>query len=173
MEKTRHTTALMQTRWLMLAWIVGLFALNVSCSSVDCPVQTKVYTIYSVYGAEGADTLVDTLSVWTKRKDGTDTLVMNQGQGLTTFTLPISYNLPVDTFVFLVTDQNNYVTIDTVWIEKENYSHFESVDCAPSFFHEITAVRHTHRGIDSIIINHSSVDYDPSTEHFHIYFTER
>jgi hypothetical protein len=42
MEKTRHTTALMQTRWLMLAWIVGLFALNVSCSSVDCPIQTKV-----------------------------------------------------------------------------------------------------------------------------------
>ena len=147
--------------------------LTVACSSIDCPVQNTVYTVYNIYGEQGADTLHDTLSVWTYRRDKTDTLLLNRGVNLTTFTLPISYAQPEDTLIFRVADSNGFVTTDTVWLKKENYPHFESVDCNPSYFHKLTAVRSTFRGIDSIVINHATVDYDPSTEHFHIYFTER
>jgi len=61
------------------------------------------------------------------------------------------------------------MSLDTVWIKKENYPHFESVDCSAAFFHKITDVRSTHNGIDSITINKRDVNYDAKTEHFHIY----
>jgi len=158
-------------RRIILGILSALFTFG--CSSIDCPVQNTVYTVYNIYGVEGADTLYDTLSVWTQRRDGTDTLVLNRGVGLTTFTLPISYAQPEDTFFFRVGDTTGLVTIDTVWIKKDNFPHFESVDCNPSYFHHLTAVRSTHYGIESISIYHPTVNYDPSTEHFHIYFKER
>ena len=58
---------------------------------------------------------------------------------------------------------------DTVWIRKENYPHFESVDCSASFFHTITAVRTTHRFIDTLVVNNPSVTYDSSQAHFHLH----
>lgn len=51
-------------------------------------------------------------------------------------------------------------------IEKENKPHFESVDCAPAFFHKITSVSCTHNAIDSITINNQDVNYDTSKKHF-------
>ena len=144
-----------------------------SCSSVDCPVQNTVYTVYDVYSRAGvADTLRDTLTVSTTRRDGTDSVLLNRISKVTTFDLPISYNDPEDTLFFEFKDNTSY-TLDTVYIKKDNFPHFESVDCNISFFHNITGVRHTRNIIDSIAINKQSVDYDASTEHFHIYFKAR
>lgn len=149
-------------------FILALF----SCSTIDCPVQNTVYTVYTIGTGETTDTLQDTLYVWTPRSDGRDTL-LNRGTGLTKFNLPISYQHPEDTLIFYIADTAGYWTLDTVWIKKDDIPHFESVDCSPSFFHRLTGVRSTHERIDTIIINHSSVDYDPSTEHFHISFKTR
>lgn len=152
--------------------LASFVVLVLSCSTIDCPVQNTVYTVYTIGATEQRDTLHDTLYVWTPRRDGKDTL-LNRGVGLTKFNLPISYQHPEDTLVFVLADTVGFWALDTVWIKKDDIPHFESVDCNPSFFHQITAVRSTHRGIDSIYINHSLVDYDPSTEHFHIVFKTR
>ncbi|MBQ4147710.1 MAG: hypothetical protein II593_07005, partial [Prevotella sp.] len=59
--------------------------------------------------------------------------------------------------------------VDTVVIQKENRSHFESVNCNPSFFHTITQVDYTKHMIDSIVIKNREVTYDRSKAHFYIY----
>ena len=154
----------------MLICVLAML-LVAACSSIDCPIQNTVFTVYAVKGdAEVTDTLKDTLSVLTIRNDGVDTLLLyNRGTALTTFKLPISYDAPADTLYFFIWN-DNYWSIDTVWIEKRNTPHFESVDCSATFFHDITAVRTTHNGIDTLIINNPSVNYESSTEHFHIRF---
>lgn len=155
---------------LFVACLVLHVSCFFSCTSIDCPVQNTVYTVYNLQKANGStDTLKDTMYVFTFRSDGLDTTLYNAGIGLTTFTLPISYSNPEDTLYFLLRN-DPILTLDTVWIKKEDYPHFESVDCSAAFFHTITAVRSTHNGIDSIVINKREVNYDATTEHFHIYF---
>lgn len=145
-----------------------------ACSSIDCPVQNVVRTVYTLQkGDMTADTLKgDTLTVFTRRRDGTDTLLLSRITGVSTFALPMGFSNPEDTLYFYQ-KLDSTATLDTVWIKKENYPHFESVDCSASFFHTVTDVRHTHYGLDSIVINKSSVDYDAKTEHFHLYLKAR
>ena len=76
--------------------------------------------------------------------------------------------IEVDTILKLAA----YVT-DTVTVVKTNRKHFESIDCAPSFFHTIRNVTYTRNAIDSIVINNPEVNYDPSKEHFRVYFKSR
>ena len=151
--------------------IVALLAmlLTCACSSIDCPVQNTVYTAYELRTLdETADTLRDTMFVYSRRLDGSDTLLYNAGIGITSFSLPIGYANPEDTLYFVFRN-GSFRAIDTVWIKKENIPHFESVDCSAAFFHELTAVRTTHNAIDSIVIKNPSVTYDPETEHFYLY----
>lgn len=158
-------------RRLLLFVVVAFLA---ACSSIDCPVQNKVAVNYTVMsyknGVEVADTLKDTLYIWTQRSDGTDTLLYNRGVNTHSFSLPISYAHPEDMLVFCVVDTNSVITADTVWIKKDDIPHFESVDCSAHFFHQMTAIRSSHRAIDTIFINNSSVNYDSSVDHIHIHF---
>jgi len=139
--------------------------LLLACSSIDCPMQSRVYTVY-----EMADTLRDTLNVTTRTVKGKDTLLISDRVNATTLSLQISYTGAVDTFVFKT---RRLPAVDTVWVAKENIPHFESVDCAAAYFHRITSVTCTHQGIDSIVITRSTVDYDASQAHFLIYFKAR
>jgi hypothetical protein len=145
--------------------------LTAACSSIDCPVQTKVTTQYEVYDAGGvAYAIPDTFSVISERKDGSDTILLNMGVDQKSFSIPISYSHPEDVlyFVFEDSEANRYL-VDTVWIKKDDIPHFESVDCQASFFHELKSVRHTTNAIDSIIIKNTTVDYDTKTVHFYLY----
>lgn len=148
-----------------------------ACTSIDCPVQNLVYTNYELKKAGGkADTLnTDSIWIWTHRANGTDTIVLNAlcGSSATKFSLPISHTQPEDVFYMLLTDTARNAYIDTIRIKKEDYPHFESVDCQASYFHTITAVSTTHNTLDSIVINHPEVNYDVSQTHFHIYFKAR
>ena len=152
-------------KWL---FVIGL-AFVVSCSSIDCPVNNVVATRYRFYNTDGDSLiLMDTLSVTSVRKDGTDTLILNRNVGKASFQLPISYSHPEDILVFNV--YNGTMSVwDTVWVKKDDIPHFESVDCNASFFHKITGIRHTTNFIDSIVINNPTVDYDKTTIHFYIY----
>ena len=156
---------------LVLMAIALLFC---ACSSVNCPLQNTVRTLYVLKkpNAEEPDTLKDTLFVFTFRADGSDTLLLNSAAGLTTLSLPVGYSNPEDTLLFYFRN-NTFQALDTVWLKKDNYPHFESVDCSASFFHNVTAVRTTHNAIDSIVINNPSVTNDPATEHFHLYLKSR
>ena len=145
--------------------------LLMACSSIECPIQTEMAVRYAFYDADDQPyTLPDTLFVWTQRSDGTDTLLFNRGVNQTGLRLPISYQHPEDMMVFGIVDTLKVVTLDTVWIQKEDIPHFESVDCAAHFFHTLTGVRSTHYSIDTIKIINTSVNYDTSGEHLHIYF---
>ena len=153
-----------------------------ACTSIDCPVQNLVYTNYALKKADGTpDTLnKDTMWVWTQRVDGTDTVISRQQQGnlelnyfygpsASTFSLPISYTQPEDVLWVLVRSASGTDYIDTIRIKKENYPHFESVDCQASYFHKITSVSSTHNIIDSLVIKKPDVNYDASVTHFHLY----
>ena len=148
-----------------------LGALMVACSSVDCPVDSTVATLYQVRNSDGTElTLSDTVTVSMTRADGTDTL-FNKGISISSFSLPISYSHPEDVLVFHFDNNNNdsLHVVDTVWIKKDDYPHFESVDCNTTYFHTITDVRFTRNYIDSIVINNPSVTYDSQTVHFYLY----
>ena len=164
--------------------IILFVALLAACTSIDCPVQNSVYTVYSLKKADGsADTLkTDTLWVWTPRVNGSgasrddvfdanDTVLINRlyGDKASSFSLPISYTLPEDTLCLLLCDKDKVFYHDTIFVKKENYPHFESVDCQASYFHTITDVRWTNNFIDAVVINNPNVTYDASTEHFHLY----
>lgn len=143
-----------------------------ACSSIDCPVQNLVETQYALMDAyDNPDILdTDTLNIWTRRVDGTDTLVLNSLCGeASTFSLPISYTQPEDIFCLRLNTIEKVSYQDTICIEKENYPHFESVDCQAAYFHKLTAVGTTHNFIDSVTIHHSQVNYDVSNTHIYIY----
>ena len=160
---------------LIVAMLLLSFPSLISCSSIDCPVQNRVYTTYGLLKSDGTtDTLkVDTLSITTKRADDTDTLLLNRAVGITNFELNISYTQPEDVFYFTLLDTLGNTYRDTICVQKENYPHFESVDCQATYFHQLTDVRSTHNAIDSIVINYPTVNYDETHEHFHVYFKAR
>lgn len=155
------------------ALVLGATLSVVACTSIDCPVQNTVSCIYKVMSTDGSDGMLeDTLNVFTIRIDGTDSLLLNRCVNTKTFSLPISYTNAEDTLVFKMNNRG-WMTIDTVYVSKENHPQFESVDCQLAFFHTITAVRWTTEYIDSIAIIKPSVNYDTSTPHLHIYFKTR
>ena len=157
--------------------VVLFFALIAfaACTSIDCPVENRVYTVYNMLKGNGStDTLkVDTLTIKTTRADGTDTTLVNRSTGISAFDLNISYTQPEDVFylTLLVTLGNEYK--DTIRVLKDDYPHFESVDCQATYFHKLTAVSCTKHILDSVVINNSTVNYDARKEHFHIYFKAR
>lgn len=151
---------------LMLAEVVT------ACSSIDCPLNNTVYANYMVKNAElQPDTLKDTLYVWTPRKVAElgDTVLINRNVKTTAFSLPVSYANDVDVLCFLRQTVQHTSLLDTVWVYKTNTPHFESVDCSPNYFHEITDVKLTHNGIDSIAVANKIVNYD-QRENFYIFF---
>ncbi len=165
--------------------IVMLFTINcslftLSCSSIDCPVENTVRTYYKICNSDGTELqLEEALSVYSKRRDGSDTilfdgpdtLLLNRGTKIKSFSLPVSYSHPEDILIFEYSDLTGDViyATDTVWIKKDDIPHFESVDCNVSFFHHITDVRYTTNFIDSLVIKERSVTYDRTKIHFILY----
>ena len=164
---------------VVITFFISLLSfITSSCSSIDCPVQNTVAVYYGISQRDAAgelvaDTLTDTLWVWTQRADGEDTLLLNRLIDKSDFSLPISYNHPEDMLVFAIRDIAQVWTLDTVWLKKEDIPHFESVDCSAHFFHELTAVRCTHEGIDSLVISNPSVTYETGITNLLIFFKER
>ena len=140
-----------------------------ACSSVDCPLNNVVYAKYKLMG--DVTKLSDVLTITTVRADGTDTILLNQQQNADSFELPMSFGQTVDELCLTRDRQDgSEVRRDTIWIEKTNEPHFESVDCGVNYFHTITGVTHTKNAIDSVVINNPNVDTDETKEHLYIYF---
>jgi hypothetical protein len=154
-----------------------LAVLMVACSSVDCPVNSTVATLYQIRNSDGTELkLIDTMTVMTvdaESKDvilynGRDSIIYNKGVGTCKFNLPISHTHPEDELVFHFIGEKVHI-VDTLWIAKEDYPHFESVDCNTGYFHKLTAIRHTHNCLDSVVIVNPSVTNDDQVVHVHIY----
>ncbi|MBQ7471342.1 MAG: hypothetical protein IJS97_02830 [Prevotella sp.] len=148
--------------------ILALLLTVSACSTIECPLNNRVYTNYILMG--DVTTIADTLTVSTTRADDTDSVFLNRVTAISKFILPISYQSEADVFYFELHDSLGNQSIDTVAIHKEDRPRFEAVDCNPTFFHTLKRVETTHHAIDSIVINHPTVNYDTSKEHLHIYF---
>ena len=148
-----------------------LGVLMVACSSVDCPVDSSVTTLYQFRNSDGTEyKLSDTLTVTSQGAGGKDTTLYNKAVNVTSLALPISYEQPEDVLAFHFDNSNKDLhVVDTVWLKKDDYPHFESVDCSATYFHTITGLRYTCNYIDSIVINNPSVTYDSQTVHFYLY----
>ena len=140
-----------------------------ACSTVDCPLNNRVMARYAFKKADGTpDTLRDSLTVKAIRMEN-DTLLLNSGIDLTAFDIAVSYTRKEDILGFTYKSDDGEISHDTLWIEKENYPHLESVECGPKFFHTITNLKYTRNRIDRIEINKKTVEYESSDEIFHIY----
>ena len=144
----------------------------VGCSTLDCPLNNTVYTKYKLDGNVKQLT-GDTLTISTKTNKGVDSIILNRAENVDSFILPMSYSNPEDILYFEVRDTLKRVFRDTITVSKENHTHFESVDCSPSFFHTITGVKTTHNLIDSVVINKKDVNFDATKAHFLLYFGTR
>lgn len=154
-----------------IIYIIGVVLALTACSSVDCPLNNVVYAKYKLMG--DVTKLSDVLTITTVRVDGTDTILLNQQQNADSFELPMSFGQTVDELCLTRDRQDgSEVRRDTIWIEKTNEPHFESVDCGVNYFHTITNVTYTRHAIDSVVIHHNFVNYDASQQHFYIYFKE-
>ncbi|MDO5446357.1 MAG: DUF6452 family protein [Prevotellaceae bacterium] len=153
--------------------VVVMMTIITACSSIDCPLNNTVYTNYKLMKANMTpDTLRDTLYVLTARPMTTDSLLINRNLNTTSLKLPISYTNDEDVLYFYIKPAEGRSTIDTIRIAKTNTPHFESVDCAASYFHEITNVTTTHNRIDSVVVKDKIVNYD-AKDNFYIYFKAR
>ncbi len=157
----------------MMAMMTALLTLG-ACTSIDCPLNHQVYTTYGLYKPDGTvDSLnTDTMWIFTQRANRTDSILVNAltGSSATYFNLPVSYMQPEDTFYVVVADTSGNYYYDMIYVKKNNFPHFESVDCQASYFHEITSVRWDGDIIDSIVIKYPYSNYDTTKEHFSIYF---
>ncbi len=153
----------LKVRHALVVVVIGLVV--TACSSVDCPLNNTVYANYKLMGT--VTTLTDTLTISTARADGTDSVLINQQVNTDSFSLPMSYGHDVDELYLKANS-----IIDTIWVEKTNSPHFESVDCGVAYFHTLKSVRYTRNVIDSIVINHHEVNYDATHKHFYVYFKE-
>lgn len=149
--------------------------LTAACSSVDCPLNNRVYAKFRFAGTVAQ--LEDTLTVSTPRTIDNveeDTVLVNRLTNADSLSLPMSYARNEDMYFFSITQRGTGLqTVDTVWVDKENNPHFESVDCNPAFFHTINGVKFTQHAIDDIKVNNNKVTYNDAKAHFLIYLKDR
>lgn len=150
--------------------LFSFIILLAACSSIDCPLNNKVQANYCIYNYRGDSiALEDSLSIVINRKSPLeDTVLINRISGKHMFSLTMSNNQREDEF-YLIYWNKEEEYIDTIRVTKEDKPHFETVDCAATYFHTITDVWSTHNIIDSIVINHKTVDYDSQKKHFKLY----
>ena len=161
-KTTRHT--------VRTALIAAMTLMGTACETTDCPLNNIVYSTYGFYAImEEGETQVSLLDTLTITAAGTDSILLNRMVNASGVELPVSYSAAVDTLIFHFTDSVSRIRRDTIWIEKENIPHFESPTCPASMFHHVTAVRCTHRLIDSVQIVNPNINYNVS-ENFKIYF---
>lgn len=148
--------------------VVLLLPFLFACSSIDCPLNS-VAAVYTLGGKVSSLGNTDTLTVWAILNNGKDT-VLNRQTSANTFTLPMSYDHDTDALVFCFTDTIGSMFLDTLYVSKTNEPHFESVDCSPTFFHQLTTLRCTHHMLDSVSIAQPTVNYDTTKTNIYLYF---
>lgn len=148
----------------------GIVITAISCNSSGCPLNNTVYSTYGFYAViEGKEEAVQIQDTMTVKAYGTDSILINRLTGQNTMELPISYNAPTDTLCLEFTNANGLLRTDTIWLDKENYPHYESPECPASMFHMVTRIRYTRNLIDSVLVVNPNLNYNAS-ENFKIYF---
>ncbi len=145
-------------------------ALLCGCSSIDCPLNNRVNASYRLIGDVTSSQATLTVSTPLTEAEGNDSVLINMVAQTDSISLPMSYSRPKDTFYFTIVREDGQTTTDTIQVSKKDMPHFESIDCSPVFFHDITDVEHTTYAIDSIKINNNKVTYHAAKANINIYF---
>lgn len=160
--------------------VAAVLALT-SCSSIDCSLDSVVVWTLTFYDSESEEP-VKLLCNLTIDAEGAGTLY-NKGTGLSSMTLPMSHSASTDTLYLrwsLPEDgdpesPDDYAANDVLYIDHDNYGHFDAIDCPAAVFHTITNVSFKQREpndfpltIDSISIIRPQVDYQ-DVENIRIY----
>ena len=139
------------------------------CSSIDCSLNSLVLSQYSFVTPDNKpDTLHDTLTITTNTVYG-DTVLLNRAINITEFSLPVSYSLDRDTLFFNFTSKDGRKATDRIIMKKTNISHFESVDCPPTFFHNVEEIEHQGTIIDSVRVNDKEITNETTNKNIFIY----
>ena len=97
--------------------------------------------------SEGETEAIQLLDTLTVTAVGTDSVLINRDVSAQGIQIPLSY------------------AYDTLIISKESYQQFEAPECPTVTFHQIKAIRSTHRYIDTVQIVNPNIDYN-ATENF-------
>lgn len=151
---------------LLLAAGLGLAAFS-SCSEIECPLDNVVMAQFNLYDAESGSSLllVDTLYV---QPAGRDTLLLNRGQGISNFLVPLRQAAECDTLLLHWRNTALERATDTLFVQHKGELHFESPDCPMTVFHTLRDVRFARAAgssdnlprIDSVKIVRTSVEYE-------------
>lgn len=82
----------------IIPFVVFMVLAMMGCTSLDCPLNNTVYTKYKLMGDN--KTLKDTLTISTKKIEGTDSVLINKDVNVDSFSLPMSYSLDEDVLFF-------------------------------------------------------------------------
>jgi len=151
-----------------VAFFIVAVVLLSGCSSIDCPLNSRVSATYRFAGATNN---IASVSVATTidAAEGNDSVLINLQTNIDSVALPMSYARAEDTFYFSFATTDDTTICDTVVVAKQDQPHFESVDCNPAIFHTITDVRYTKNVIEKIDINNNTVTYNADKAHFIIH----
>ena len=75
----------------------------------------------------------------------------------------------VKNYIRYIFDDDDMEATDTILMDKVSTPHSDDPGCPYHVWHKVTAVRHTHYLIDTIIIVHPDINYD-GLENFQIHF---
>lgn len=147
-------------------WVIFLFVAFAGCTNIDCPLDNVVMMQCNLYESETSEelTLEDTLTV---QPAGRDTILLNKATGVSSFLLPLKEGENKDTLLLQFSNADDQTATDTLFVTHERQTHFESIDCPASVFHNITEVRATSHSlselpltVDSVQLIRSIVNYD-------------
>ncbi|MBP3227676.1 MAG: hypothetical protein J6M53_02705 [Bacteroidaceae bacterium] len=149
--------------------LAALCALLTDCSEVDCPLNNVVAVQYGLYRADGTSvTLTDRLTVTAL---GTDSVLLNQAQGVSSFLLPVHYTAEADTLVLTFADDEGDTLRDTLVVGHTNETHFEAMDCPLCYFHTLTALSATSHALERAELVYPQVNYD-TQENIRLYLRD-
>ena len=72
----------------IIPFVVVMVLAMMGCTSLDCPLNNTVYTKYKLMGDN--KTLKDTLTISTKKIEGTDSVLINKDVNVDSFSLHIT-----------------------------------------------------------------------------------
>lgn len=144
---------------------ISMLALAVAgCSSINCPLNNSVAAVWRF-----TPTLSGSLTVSTfLRNDETSTLI-NQQSAADSLSIPLSYTADTDTFDLTLETDDGQTLVDQIRISKTNVQHFESIECSPAVFHQITGVESDGEFVDSVAIINPNVTFSTVGAHIIVY----
>lgn len=142
------------------------FGSATSCAGEsDCTDATRPMLNASVYAIIDDSAVHVALDSLTVTAFGTDSVILNRGAGISTFSLPLRYAEGSTVFVFSYNDSIK----DTVTVLHDNTPYFLNMDCGYQMKQVITQVSCTTNGLDSIVIKNAKTDIY-GTENLQLYY---